>query len=145
MRRVFALFLIAVLVLSGCGQSQEASHTQTPTVHQTQASTEAPTTEAPVTEEPVTETPTTQAPTTEDPVTEIPTETQSQTAVDAPVDQPPELVEGTDYVLNMNTMKFHHTWCKSVKDIKPSNRKDYTGTRDEVLSMGYVPCKNCDP
>ena len=49
------------------------------------------------------------------------------------------------YVLNTNTMKFHYPSCSSVKDIKPSNRQDITGTRDEVVSMGYSPCGRCHP
>ena len=49
------------------------------------------------------------------------------------------------YVLNTNTMKFHSPKCKSVKDILPKNREDYEGTRDEVLEMGYKPCKRCKP
>jgi len=50
-----------------------------------------------------------------------------------------------DYVLNMNTMKFHKPTCSSVKDIKASNRWDFNGTRDEVIEMGYAPCKKCNP
>lgn len=50
-----------------------------------------------------------------------------------------------DYVLNKNTMKFHKPSCSSVKDIKYSNRWDYTGARDDIIAMGYVPCKKCNP
>jgi DNA-entry nuclease len=50
-----------------------------------------------------------------------------------------------DYVLNKNTMKFHYPSCSSVKDIKEKNRWDYTGTREEIIDMGYVPCKKCNP
>jgi DNA-entry nuclease len=53
--------------------------------------------------------------------------------------------QGTDYVLNTNTYKFHYPWCSSVKKMKSKNRWDYNGTRDEVIQMGYDPCKNCDP
>lgn len=49
------------------------------------------------------------------------------------------------YVLNTNTKKFHYPDCRSVKKMKDKNRKDYTGTRDEVIEMGFVPCKNCNP
>ena len=31
------------------------------------------------------------------------------------------------------------------KQIKTENRLDYTGTREELISMGYEPCKNCNP
>lgn len=53
--------------------------------------------------------------------------------------------ENASYVLNTSTMKFHETWCSSVEDIKAGNRSDYNGSRDDVISMGYVPCKKCNP
>ena len=53
--------------------------------------------------------------------------------------------EERDYVLNKNTKKFHYPWCSSADDIKKKNRKDFTGTREEVISQGYVPCKRCNP
>lgn len=53
--------------------------------------------------------------------------------------------KGTKYVLNKNTKKFHKPSCRHVKKIKPKNYKEYTGTRDEVINMGYVPCKVCSP
>ena len=60
--------------------------------------------------------------------------------------EPPKRADsGTDYVLNKNTGKFHYTWCSSVNQMKAKNRKDYHGTREEVIGMGYVPCKRCNP
>ena len=50
-----------------------------------------------------------------------------------------------DYVLNTSTKKFHFLDCSSVSTIKSSNRKDYTGSRDDVINMGYSPCKRCNP
>ncbi len=49
------------------------------------------------------------------------------------------------YVLNTNTHKFHYPDCPSAKKIKDKNRKEYTGTRDDVIAQGYEPCKNCNP
>ena len=49
------------------------------------------------------------------------------------------------YVLNTNTKKFHYPSCSSVKTIKNQHRKDYTGSRTNVIAMGYVPCKRCNP
>jgi competence protein ComEC len=51
----------------------------------------------------------------------------------------------TQYVLNTNTKKFHYPSCSSVKSIKDSNRSDYEGSRDDVISMGYSPCGRCNP
>lgn len=53
--------------------------------------------------------------------------------------------ENITYVINRNTGKFHYPTCRSVKDIKEKNRWDYSGTREEVISMGYEPCKQCNP
>ena len=52
---------------------------------------------------------------------------------------------GTAYILNKNTKKFHYPSCSSVKKMKESNKLSYTGTRDEVIAMGYKPCGNCHP
>lgn len=57
----------------------------------------------------------------------------------------PDLSAGADYVLNTNTHKFHYPDCASVADIKPKNYKAFHGTRDEALSLGYAPCKRCNP
>ena len=56
-----------------------------------------------------------------------------------------EPVKGQDYVLNTNTRKFHYPYCDSADKIKPKNRKEYSGTREEVIAMGYEPCKRCNP
>ena len=50
-----------------------------------------------------------------------------------------------DYVLNTNTLKFHYPDCRSVDQMKEENKAVFTGSREEILDMGYVPCKNCDP
>lgn len=53
---------------------------------------------------------------------------------------------GTDtYILNTNTKKFHYPNCSSVSDMKEKNKKEYTGSRDDVIAMGYEPCKRCNP
>lgn len=52
---------------------------------------------------------------------------------------------GTEYILNTNTKKFHYPSCSSVKQMKASNKKEYTGSRDDLLAQGYDPCKKCNP
>ncbi|MDE6203270.1 MAG: MBL fold metallo-hydrolase, partial [Lachnospiraceae bacterium] len=49
------------------------------------------------------------------------------------------------YVLNNNTHKFHKPDCGSVRTIKDANREDTTRSRDEIIGLGYVPCKKCNP
>ncbi len=50
-----------------------------------------------------------------------------------------------DYILNRNSKKFHWPGCEGVANMKPENRVEFHGTRDAILSMGYVPCKICMP
>lgn len=52
---------------------------------------------------------------------------------------------GTEYILNTNTKKFHYPFCSSVKQMKASNKKEYTGSRDDLIAQGYDPCKKCNP
>ena len=70
--------------------------------------------------------------------------TATTTAATTQPTQPP-VSDAHSYVLNTNTMKFHYPSCSSAADIYPENRKDVTLTRQEILDMGYIPCKRCDP
>lgn len=54
-------------------------------------------------------------------------------------------VSGETYIINKNTHKFHKPDCSSVSDIKPQNKKEYTGNRDELLDQRYDPCSRCNP
>lgn len=49
------------------------------------------------------------------------------------------------YVLNIHTMKLHRSNCESVADIAEYNKKEVEGSRDYILSLGYEPCKRCNP
>ena len=85
--------------------------------------------------------------------------TAASVAVETPVPQPetdtavqitpessaPQESPGITYVLNTNTKKFHYPTCSSVDDMKEKNKQIYTGSREEVINMGYVPCKRCNP
>lgn len=51
----------------------------------------------------------------------------------------------TTYVLNTNTHKFHYPSCSSVSQMKEKNKSIYTGSREDVIAQGYVPCKRCNP
>ena len=57
----------------------------------------------------------------------------------------PQESQETTYVLNTNTMKFHYPSCSSVDQMKEKNKEIYTGSREDVINMGYVPCKRCNP
>ena len=49
------------------------------------------------------------------------------------------------YVLNSGSHKFHNPSCASVRDIKEKNRREYTGSRDDLIVQGYEPCGRCNP
>lgn len=51
----------------------------------------------------------------------------------------------TAYILNTGSKKFHLPECGSVATIKEENRQNFAGSREELISMGYTPCKRCDP
>lgn len=67
--------------------------------------------------------------------------------VPAPTTQPEETTaaEESHYVLNTSSMKFHLPTCSGVESMSPSNRQDYTGTRQALLEQGYTPCGTCKP
>lgn len=64
---------------------------------------------------------------------------------DSRLDDEATLNQETDYVVNTHTNKFHSPSCSSVDDIKTKNRKDYSGSREDLISQGYAPCKRCNP
>ena len=49
------------------------------------------------------------------------------------------------YVLNTSSKKFHLPDCSGVESMSPSNRQDYTGSRQELIDQGYSPCGICKP
>ena len=49
------------------------------------------------------------------------------------------------YILNTSSQKFHSPSCSSVSKMSEKNREEYTGTREELLAMGYEACGSCNP
>lgn len=49
------------------------------------------------------------------------------------------------YILNTSSEKFHLPSCKSASQMKEENRSEFTGTREELIDMGYSPCGSCNP
>ncbi len=50
-----------------------------------------------------------------------------------------------EYVLNTRSMKFHLPDCSGVAAMSESNRQDYTGSREELITQGYAPWVICQP
>lgn len=57
----------------------------------------------------------------------------------------PQTPAGTDYILNTSTKKFHYTYCGSVGQMSEKNKQPCSGSREDIIAMGYEPCKKCDP
>ncbi len=72
---------------------------------------------------------------TEPPVTDSPL----PPATEAPTEN------GTDYILNTNSMKFHTVTCEWGLKTSEKNRQDYTGSRQDLLDAGFSPCGSCQP
>ena len=53
--------------------------------------------------------------------------------------------EQWDFIVNVNTGKFHLPTCASAEKISTRNRQEYRGTREELIEMGYQPCGICRP
>lgn len=53
--------------------------------------------------------------------------------------------KNSTYVLNIHTGKFHLPDCPGVSSMKEENRRDFYGTREEAIDMGYEPCGTCKP
>ena len=49
------------------------------------------------------------------------------------------------YILNTNTRKFHYPDCSSAVNMKANVRREYVGTREELIAQGYEPCGRCKP
>lgn len=47
------------------------------------------------------------------------------------------------WVLNTSTMKIHYPGCPSVAKIAPQNYATSSQSLNELMMMGYQPCKNC--
>ena len=151
---IFILILCTLGLFAGCGGPSQSSGSNSPEVSVTEQDSAAePTNEVEAVESPTAPTPQptpkpTSQPTPEPTPQPTPEPTpnkddgSSQENNDVPS---PDRSSVRDYVINTNTKKFHYPSCNSVEDIKPENRWDYSGTREEIIEMGYVPCKKCKP
>lgn len=54
-------------------------------------------------------------------------------------------IEEWKYIVNVNSLKFHLPGCQSVEKMSRKNIQGFNGTREELIEMGYTPCKNCRP
>lgn len=53
--------------------------------------------------------------------------------------------EEQTYILNVKSHKFHDPECFGVDEISGKNKREFTGTRSELIGEGYEPCGSCNP
>ena len=58
---------------------------------------------------------------------------------------PDDSGEATVYILNISSKKIHTEDCRYASSMKEENRKEHTGSLDELLSDGYTKCNTCNP
>jgi DNA-entry nuclease len=88
---------------------------------------------------------TTPAKTTKSTNTTTKTEPSSTTTTTKPSSTTTTTTGKVKYIANTNTKKFHYPDCYSVTRMKESNKWYFTGSRDELIALGYSPCGNCKP
>lgn len=49
------------------------------------------------------------------------------------------------YIGNKKSMKFHYPDCSSVSQMNENNKKEFYGSREEVINQGFSSCGNCHP
>lgn len=81
----------------------------------------------------------------EDESTTTPTPKPSVTPKPTPKPSPSSTAQAQSYVLNTKTHVFHYASCRHVSSIKDANRKNFTGSRDALISDGFKPCGSCHP
>lgn len=57
----------------------------------------------------------------------------------------PDFPEGTTYVLNTHTHKFHLPDCDGVYKMQERNREATDKSREQLIEDGYSPCGSCKP
>ena len=82
-------------------------------------------------------------------VTPAPTPTP-ELVVLAPASEAPDAAPVTrsaerTYSINTSSGKFHVPSCSSVSEMKESNKREFTGSRDDLIASGYQPCGRCHP
>ena len=71
-----------------------------------------------------------------------------ETVITAGVDVDPVAAaspDARDYVVNLNSERFHLPDCEGADQIADHNRQDVHTTRDDLIAQGYEPCGSCQP
>lgn len=73
-------------------------------------------------------------------------DSKSGVGADLGIESTPRTVpDGTTYVLNISSKKFHIPTCDSVSDMAEKNKAFSDRSADEIIALGYKPCQRCKP
>ena len=62
-----------------------------------------------------------------------------------PVSESDRAVTGELYVLNPSSQRFHRPGCVWAEKIAEDRRIEYSGDRQILVDVGYLPCHYCEP
>ena len=80
-----------------------------------------------------------------EPTTECQTEKSTEVMTEETTQIIAELTTETQTEEIITTWNFIPKIVLALKDISEENRECYEGTKDELISKGYDPCKRCNP
>lgn len=73
-------------------------------------------------------------------------ETLGVTVTPAATAAPKKAASGKhNYIVNIESKKFHLPGCSAAEKISAANRKKVTATREDMIARGYSPCGICNP
>jgi len=53
--------------------------------------------------------------------------------------------ESSEYIINVKSKKFHLPECSGAESINEKNKREFKGTKDQLLNQNYSPCGICNP
>ncbi len=73
----------------------------------------------------------------------VKTEVSTDVALNNTKIEPSAAPKVSQYIANKNSKKLHYTDCRSVKQMKEENKEYLNDTYENLINMGYDPCKIC--
>jgi len=53
--------------------------------------------------------------------------------------------ESSEYIINVKSKKFHLPECSGAQNISEKNKREFKGTKEQLLNQNYTPCGICNP
>ncbi len=52
--------------------------------------------------------------------------------------------ESSEYIINVKSKKFHLPECSGAQNISEKNKREFKGTKEQLLNQNYTPCGICN-